>query len=214
MRRFIPLLFLGLAAIGLCGAGQPAPQRLIEFSDQDKAELDRVSAYLNSVRTMKGGFIQIAPNGQVDQGLFYMSKPGRVRFEYRYPNPTLIVSDGYTVAVKNSKLNTVDRYPLSETPLGLILADKIDLLHNQAIVGVEHQPGSLVILARSSNNRVRGNISFVFSEPELELRQWTVEDNQGLSTIFELRDTQPGVALASSLFVMPEKNPFAHRREE
>jgi outer membrane lipoprotein-sorting protein len=33
----------------------------------------------------------------------------RMRFEYAAPNPTLIVSDGSSVAVINKKLNTTDR---------------------------------------------------------------------------------------------------------
>ena len=53
----------------LTGAGQPAPQRLIQaYSDEQKAELDKISAYLNSIHTLKGGFLQIGPEGSVDQG--------------------------------------------------------------------------------------------------------------------------------------------------
>ena len=90
------------------------------YSATDRVELDRVSAYLNTIRTMKGGFVQIDPNGDVDQGTFAISKPGRMRFEYKPPAPTLIVSDGRTVAVVNSQLKTLDSYPLNQTPLDLI----------------------------------------------------------------------------------------------
>ena len=72
----------------------------------------RVSAYLNSIRTMKGGFSQIDPDGGVDQGTFVISKPGRMRFEYKPPAPTLIVSDGTTVAVQNTQAQDRRRYPL------------------------------------------------------------------------------------------------------
>ncbi|MBV9692532.1 MAG: outer membrane lipoprotein carrier protein LolA, partial [Alphaproteobacteria bacterium] len=72
------------------------------FNDADKADLDRISASLNTIRTMKGGFIQIGPDGQVDEGEFDLMKPGRIRFQYDPPTPTLIVSDGKTVAVENT----------------------------------------------------------------------------------------------------------------
>jgi len=202
MRRLASLLLLAIVAVGLGGAGQPAPARLIEFSEADRADLDRVSAYLNSIRTLQGDFVQIGPDGQIDQGRFYLEKPGRIRFEYLPPNPTLIVSDGRTVAVANKKLKTVRRYPLSATPLDLILADAIDLLHNRAIVAVEHQSGTLIVDARTSPNRGKANVSLVFSDPMLELRQWTVVDDQGMTTTVALRGLEQGIALDSVLFVL------------
>mgnify|MGYP001556670105 FL=1 len=199
MRRFA----LAFAAALL--AAQPLFAAPITYSAADRAELDRVSAYLNSIRTMKGGFVQIDPNGDVDQGNFDISKPGRMRFEYKPPAPTLIVSDGKTVAVANTQLKTIDSYPLDQTPLDLILGDSIDLADSHEIVGVARQQDSFIVKARSRGGRTQGNITLTFSEPELELRQWTVIDNQGLSTTVALRNVQTGIDIPASLFVLPDK---------
>jgi len=204
MRRLANLVLIALLATGLGGAGQPAPKRLIEFSAAGRADLDRVSAYLNSIRTLQGGFVQIGPDGQIDQGRFYLEKPGRVRFEYQPPNPILIVSDGRTVAVANSKLKTVDRYPLSATPLGLILADNIDLRHDNSILAIRHEVGALIVEARTSTNRSKPNLSLVFADPVLELRQWTIIDDQGLATTVALRDLEQGVIVDAKLFVLKD----------
>lgn len=204
LRRFVLSLLIVPLAIGLGGAGQSVPKRRIEFSKTDREDLNRVSAYLNSIRTLKGDFVQIGPQGQLDQGTFTLQKPGRIRFEYLPPNPTLIVSDGRTVAVANKKLKTVDRYPLSATPLDLILADEIDLVHNSAILAVLHQPGTIAVLARTNTNRNTANIRLIFSDPAIELRQWTVIDDQGLSTTVALRALEPGATLPGSLFVLPD----------
>lgn len=202
MRRVASLLLLAILATGLGGAGQPPPQRSIVLSDTDRADLDRVSAYLNSIHTLTGDFVQIDPDGEIDQGRFFMQKPGRMRFEYSPPNPILIVSDGSTVAVANRKLNTVDRYPLSATPLDLILSDDIDLRHDNEVMAVRRQPGELIIEARSSANRTKPNITLVFTDPVLELRQWTVVDDQGQTTTVALRDLQPGAAIDGQMFVL------------
>lgn len=60
----------------------------------------------------------------------------------------------------------------------------------------------------------RANISLVFSDPGYELRQWTVIDNQGLVTTVALRDLVPGATLSPSLFLLPDKNPFARHTQE
>jgi outer membrane lipoprotein-sorting protein len=205
MRRISVAALLVAAAIGLSAAGQLAPMRQYELSDQQKADLDRVSAYLNSMHSLEGDFIQFDPNGQIDQGEFFIDKPGRMRFEYEPPAPILIVSDGSTVAVQNKRLNTLDRYPLWTTPLKLLLSDDVNLSHNSLITDVVEQTGMLVVQARSERTRSRADITLTFTWPELELRQWTVIDDQGLSTTITLRDVKQNVKLSPSLFVLPKK---------
>jgi outer membrane lipoprotein-sorting protein len=205
--RAIAAIFLATFLAAVPAAARP-------LSDAERADLDRVSAYLNSIRTMKAGFAQTGPDGELDVGQLSLSKPGRVRFQYDPPAPTLIVSDGSTVAIQNTRLKTVDRYPLSQTPLDLILADTINLKRNHEIVGVEHQQGALIVKARSSNFGVHADIELTFAEPGLELRQWRVIDNQGLVTTVALSDVQTGVDLPASLFVLPDKNPFAHKKDD
>ena len=202
MHRIVSLVFLIGALLVATAAGQAPPSRLPEFSDADRADLDRISAYLNSIRSLRGDFVQIDPNGDFEQGRFYLQKPGRLRFEYQPPSPVLIVSDGRTVAVSNSRLKTVDRYPLSATPLDLILGDDVDLRRDSSVMAVVRQPGNLMIEARTSRNRSKPNIVIAFSDTPLELKQWTVIDDQGLSTTVALRNVESGIALDGTLFVL------------
>lgn len=207
MRRLILCIGILAATFGVAVAD---PVGVARFTPAQRADLARVNTYLNSIRTMTGGFTQIDPNGDIDQGTFAIAKPGKMRFEYKPPTPNLIVSDGKTVAVINSRLKTVDPYSLSDTPLDIILGDKIDLLNDHSITGVEHRQDALVVHARSRGSNAQGNISLVFAEPNLELRQWTVVDNQGLQTTVALRDVQIGADVSHVSFALPTKNSAAH----
>jgi outer membrane lipoprotein-sorting protein len=206
MRRFA-LIATAIACVAvLGGAGQQAPQRLYQaYSDQQKADLDKISAYLNGIRSLKASFVQIGPEGGTDQGQVAIQKPGQIRFEYRPPSPVSITATGGHVYVKNARLNTVDSYDLSDTPLGLLLNESVDLKTNKAVIGVAEQNGSIVVRARSSANRNDSNITLVFSAPAIELRQWTVKDNQGGNTTVALQNLQTGVALDPGLFAVPVK---------
>jgi outer membrane lipoprotein-sorting protein len=206
MRRFA-LIATAIACVAvLGGAGQQAPQRLYQaYSDQQKADLDKISAYLNGIRSLKASFVQIGPEGGTDQGQVAIQKPGQIRFEYRPPSPVSITATGGHVYVKNARLNTVDSYDLSDTPLGLLLNESVDLKTNKAVIGVAEQNGSIVVRARSSANRNDSNITLVFSAPAIELRQWTVKDNQGGNTTVALRNLQTGVSLDPGLFSVPVK---------
>ncbi|HKD22628.1 MAG TPA: outer membrane lipoprotein carrier protein LolA, partial [Rhizomicrobium sp.] len=205
MRR---IAFAILLAIGSAPQAFAAAPGFMQFerSDADIADLNRISDYLNNMKTLKGGFLQIGPDGQSDEGVFYIDKPGRMRFEYHAPNPVLIVSDGTTVAVQNKRLNTVDHYPLFSTPLSLILSDNLNLKKNPSIAGITREPGEIIVNARAASSKMNGNLTLVFAAPNLELRQWTIVDAQGLSTTVQLRDIQPGAQIDPTLFKLPEAN--------
>lgn len=200
MRRAIPFLLLLLAAPLLQGAGQPAPEARPSFSEEQRSDLDKISTYLNGMHAVEGGFSQINPNGDVTEGKIYIDRPGKIRFEYDPPNPTLVLCDGSSIYVQNRKLNTVDRYPLAGTPLQLILKDDISLKQNRSILGLHREGDSIIVDARSSNTRKQSNVTLVFASAPVELRQWTVIDDQGLSTTVALRDVHPVASLPDTLF--------------
>jgi outer membrane lipoprotein-sorting protein len=204
MNRALPIVAAIALSVGLTAA-VPGPAHS-GLGQTERAELERVSEALNAIHSLEGRFVQIGPEGQLDQGRFYIDKPGRMRFEYAPPNPTLIVSDGRWVAVENRNLHTVDRYALWTTPLNLILGDNIDLRDNSDISGVEQQNSELVIQARAHNGQANGAITLVFSEPDLSLKQWTVRDAQGLLTTVSISDVKKDVAVDPGLFATIQAN--------
>jgi outer membrane lipoprotein-sorting protein len=206
MRRLA--ILAALAAITLLGAAGPAAPRYPgTYSEAEGAILDKLSAYLNSVHTLKSNFVQLSPEGDLAQGEFDLSRPGKLRFAYNPPSPVLVVATGGDIYVKNSRLNTVDRTSLSDTPLDILLNRDVDLRHNPAVTGVEEQQGTLVVHARANTTRSQSNISLVFAYPAIELRQWMVKDNQGGTTTVALTGVQTGVTLADALFAVPVKDP-------
>lgn len=182
------------------------------LNGQDAADLGKISAYLNAITSLQASFVQVGPNGELDQGMVYARKPGRLRFEYAPPSPYLIVSDGVTIAVANSKLRTVDRYPLIENPLNIILRENIDLTKDPRITAVDRQAGTLRITATEKSGPLKGAVTLIFSYPATELRQWIITDAQGLQTMIALKNTKTEVSLSPELFIVKDVDKF--RRKE
>lgn len=184
----------GLAAIFLGVAAGP-------LAAQDRADVQRISNYLNALRTLTGSFVQTNPDGTVSEGTFYIRKPGLLRFEYTPPNPAVVISDGVWVAVLDKASNSrAQRYPLSETPLDLLLRDRVNLAQEGAVTGVEHRGGQLRVTAIDPDAPERGEITLVFANNPLELRQWTVRDKNGKLTTVVLSETRRDVELNRALF--------------
>ena len=173
---------------------------------QNAADLARISNYLNGISTLEGNFVQVGPDGDLSEGLFYMRRPGRIRFEYQPPNPSLIVADGFWVGVYDTLDNTLDRFPLSETPLDLLLRDRVDLRNEGAIQSIERSAGQLRVRAIDPEAPDQGSITMIFNDNPLELNQWIVIDGQGLATTVALSDTRRNVKLDPNLFFIEDVN--------
>jgi outer membrane lipoprotein-sorting protein len=170
------------------------PATATAFDAKQRATLDRVSLYLSSVQTMVGNFVQIGPDGGRTQGTFYIQKPGKVRFEYNPPTPIDIIADGSSVVVRDRNLATQDLYPLSQTPLRYLLADRIDVLRDTDVVSVSTDD-TFVTVVIEEKQLVAGTsrLLIMFDAKDLQLKQWTVTDPQGLDTtvaVFNLDSTK------------------------
>lgn len=170
-------------------------------------ELAAASDYLNALDTMQGRFLQIDHRGVTDTGLFFLSRPGKVRFEYDPPHPSLIVSDGRTVAHEDRDLETIDRIPLRDTPLNMFLRDDVDLSADAEIGRVWREEGLLLIEAADRDGRVEGEITLVFSTPALELRAWAVRDALGQETRVMLNEIVRGGEIDPDLFEIEAQRP-------
>jgi outer membrane lipoprotein-sorting protein len=155
------------------GALNPAQRQAVE----------RVNGYFNSITTLIGNFVQVGPDRSRLEGDFYIQKPGKMRFDYDAPSPVELISDGSSVVVRDRKLATQDLYPLSQTPLRFLLADKLDLLKDTKIIGV-HQDDLFVNVTIEEKHPLVGThkLMLMFGAKDGELKQWTITDPQGYDT--------------------------------
>lgn len=183
------LLLSGLALAGMAAfAGRARAQ----FSKQETATLKKIDDYFNSIRTMQGRFIQFGPNGEQSEGIFFISRPGKLRFHYSPPVKMDVICDGSQVAIRDSKVMTQDLYPLSKTPLRYLLADRIDLTSASVVRKILVEP-DLVSLVLSEDASLRdGSLKLIFDNKTFELRQWVVTDAQGLDTSVAVYDVETG----------------------
>jgi outer membrane lipoprotein-sorting protein len=153
------------------------------FDAKQRALVNRVSAYLTSVQVLTGNFVQIGPDGRRTTGHLFIQKPGKVRFEYDPPSPIDIIADGTQVVVRDRQLATQDLYPLSQTPLRFLLADRIDLLQDTNVVGVTADDTFVSVLIEEKQAFIGTNrLMMMFDSKDFKLKQWTVTDVQGFDT--------------------------------
>ena len=165
----------------------------------DQLSLNEISRYLNRLTTVTSEFTQVNPDGTVSTGTVYIQRPGRVRFEYNN-DPTLVLASGGNVAVFDGKSNSgAQQYPLSETPLSIILDANVNLGREGMVTGHTERDNATIVTAQDPQRPQNGNIQMVFTSPT-ELRQWVVTDDSGQKTTVILGEMQKGGSIPASQF--------------
>jgi outer membrane lipoprotein-sorting protein len=177
-----------------------APGPASALTEEERGVLLEISSRLSAVETMDGEFVQYNPDGQQLQGKFYIARPDRVRFQYDPPTTVQVIADGKSVLVFDKKLQTYDIWPLSQTPLRLLLDKSLDLSTSEKVTRVGVAPDLIEIELQDDTKFSSGTLNLIFERTSFELRQWTVTDQQGLQTMVALYNVETGKQLPSDLF--------------
>jgi outer membrane lipoprotein-sorting protein len=194
-RRFA--LLSGFSLAGLCAmTGLAAAQ----IPGQDQADLARIEAYLNSIRTLKAHFSQTSADGASASGIALVQRPGKMRFQYDPPTPFLLVANHGFLTFVDAQLAQTSRIPLSRTPLGILLADRVALSGDVTVTRLVRLPGQLQVSLVRTANPGEGTLTLIFADNPLMLRQWVVLDQQGRQTRVAFTNMEVGARIDSDLF--------------
>ncbi|SFS89913.1 Outer membrane lipoprotein-sorting protein [Sulfitobacter marinus] len=178
----------------------------------DKLPLNAISSYLNAMKTAQGDFTQINDDGSISTGTIYIKRPGKARFEYNAPDTGIVIAGSNTVVIYDKKSNQpAETYPLSKTPLSIILAENVNLGQARMVTGHSYDGTSTTVRAQDPEHPEYGNIELKFTANPVELRQWVINNGNGSQTTVVLGELETGGVLANSIFDVSGKAPAVNR---
>ena len=203
-----PLRRLGAAFVGLgllAGTAAHAQEATpVALDEAAQADLQRIEAYMNSIRTLKARFLQVSPDGEHAEGTFYLRRPGRLRVEYDPPVPVLIIGDGFLLHYHDRELGQVNDWPIFDTPLGALSADYVAFNDRLVVTGFEARGGLIAVRVVQGDDPAQGSLTLLYTDAPLALRQWQVNDAQGLTTTITLFELETNLDLNPRLFVFDD----------
>ena len=196
LRRTVLLSAAALLPLSLTAEAAPG----VVLSAQDHADIRRIEAYLNGLKSLKAHFMQVAPDGGVSEGTAWLERPGRMRFQYNPPAPFLLIAAHGVLTFHDSSLDQTSNIPLSRTPLGILLADQVDLSGAVTVTAIQRLPGQIQLTLVRTDTPGDGALTLIFADPPLTLRQWTVVDAQRRETHVTLYNAQTDGSFDPQLF--------------
>lgn len=206
MLRALFAFVLLLSSLTLAHANDEPVTQLSDTRTADEIDiLDQVSAYLNQIDTLQARFTQIASDGSFAEGTVYIRRPGSARFDYDHADVS-IIANGIWLAIWDRDLEYVDRLPLWDTPLSVLLEEDTDLAtdHDKlGIEGVTRGQGVIRVTVYEKGAPENGNLTLVFEEGPMILRRWDAIDATGQTTSVSIFNVEVGLPLERRLFRIP-----------
>lgn len=199
---------LGAASVGALAVCMPvavlAPAAPAAAQASSNTSLARAERALRAITTMKADFTQTDRSGQTLSGELTIRMPGHIRFEYSDDVNMLIVSNGRQLAVADYDVQQLERYPVSDSPLGALLDPNHDLKQYGRVVST-NSPRVVSIAVSDPAKPEFPELTLVFVEKPsapggLELSAWVALDSQNIRTTVRLSNHRYGMAVPDSTF--------------
>jgi outer membrane lipoprotein-sorting protein len=191
---FRPLMAAAFAPIVLAAAPAPAPT----------GDLALVQAHLRAVDTMTADFTQTDRAGKVLTGVLTLKKPGKIRFQYQKGVPILIVGDGHSLTFIDYSVKQVQRWPIGNSPLGVLLNPDKDISRFAHVVQ-SADPRLISVEAADPKHPEYGRITLAFARDGaapggLMLHGWVQLDSQNNRTIIRLANQRFNAPVSDGTF--------------
>ncbi len=195
-------LFFAVFMVGFAGHNVYA-QGVKEARVED---IERAEKYLQDMKTAQARFVQTTHNGQQLVGTFYLSRPGRLRFEYDPPVENFVVADGTFIYFYDAELDEQTNAPIQATLANFFLRKEFSFSDDLVVDEAKESGGLIMITVVQADEPESGSIIFAFNKKPFELKKWRVVDGQGLITEVELFYLKTGVEHDSDLFYFVDPN--------
>jgi len=196
-------------ALFLCFAPDSAraqnEAREITLNAKQQALVRRIETYLNGITTLQSTFFQQASTNEFAEGQIFLSRPGKMRIEYKPPNPILIVATGEFLSYIDKELKNITHIPVNDTPAAFLLNDRISFDATRVVFyEAAEEDGAVFLTVGERADPFAGRLTLIFRTNPLSLRKWTVVDAQGTITDIVLTDPFYGGQIDPKLFTVPK----------
>ena len=169
--------------------------------------VQKAEGWFANVTTMRADFIQIASDGSAAEGRLVMRRPSRLKITYNSTPPLTLMTTSVWLHVDQPDDRQLTSYPISETPLALILTDPVSLRPaDHVTIATERSGGITQIAINKDNGEGAGRLTLEFTNSPFVLRRWIVEDVAGVKTSVTLQNLAFGVPVANEEFRLPDYN--------
>ena len=181
------------------------PIMLAAMPSMASDDVTRAETWFNKIRTISADFVQVASDGTSAEGRLAFRRPSRMKITYGKGDELQLITSSVWLHVDRPDERLLTSYPISETPLSLILADKVSLrLDGYETRVLPSIAGIVRIEIGKDDGEGAGRLTLEFSEKPFQFRRWIILDAAGIETSVTLQNIVFDQPIANEAFKIPD----------
>jgi outer membrane lipoprotein-sorting protein len=198
MRKLFLFLLLCLVTVAANAATPTA--KPAKLSPADKADVERIEKYLNELKSVSANFLQVNDGGEFRHGTIAIQRPGKMRVNYDPPQKDLIIASDGIVHIWDAEMGQQTNLPVDSSIAEFILRDPLKFSGDVTMTHFARYPAKLELTLVATKDPAEGELTLIFEDKPLQLRQWRVLDAQSRTTGINLENTHEGVSFPPNTF--------------
>ncbi|MBH71147.1 MAG: Outer-membrane lipoprotein carrier protein [Alphaproteobacteria bacterium MarineAlpha6_Bin6] len=142
----------------------------------DEKLIKQIENYLNKINNVSSQFIQSSTSGSEEMGKILISKPGKLRIEYKKNKKLLIIADGKWLHYFDTDINEIQSIIIEKSPAWILLKKNINLKKDFNINKLEKKRGKITLTIIDKNIENIDKIELIFSSSPIKLKKWIITD--------------------------------------
>jgi len=175
--------------------------------EEHRAELEQIENYLNNIKNLSAKFIQETSDGNVSEGKFYLSRPGKMRIEYLAQPKIVIAVNGSVLSYLDVELDEISRLSTNTTPASFLTRENISFSAKDVeITNVKKTANQIKISVMKKNRKEAGEFSLIFNTNPLRFVKMEVKND--LDQIIGVTLSNPDFTspIADKMFVIKKSS--------
>ncbi|MES2676744.1 MAG: outer membrane lipoprotein carrier protein LolA [Pseudomonadota bacterium] len=202
MFKFLLTIFLICA-----GINQSLAKTNQDFLNQNKSDLTSIENYLNNIKFLNANFTQQASNGEVSNGKFLLSRPGKMRVEYDKPTPVRIIANGSVLAYTDLELDETSYLSTNSTPASFLTRKNFSFAAKDVeITDFEKSADSIRVGIVKKNKKEAGTFTLIFKTNPLRFVKMEVKNDLDEITKVSFTTVKFDEAIDDKMFIVKNKN--------
>ena len=167
----------------------------------DPISLEKLTLYMNNIKTLEANFQQINNDNSVSTGSLLLKKPGKLRMKYEEPNESLVLVSSGFVTIFDLKSNALPQnFALENSPFRILLFSDLSLEMVNMDVNYNSEESKTMLTVKDLENQNKGYIEMTFTDNPIVLNKWLLVNSMEEKIIVKLTNVSLGRNMSNSLF--------------
>lgn len=186
-----------------CGSGLFAN----ELIENNKIALGKIEKYLNNIKYLTADFTQTSPEGDINFGKFYLSRPGKMRIEYDQEIPILIIVNGSVLSYIDVELEEISNFSTGSTPASFLTRKNISFnAKDIEFLDFKDDGKRYIVMIQKKNRKEAGIFHLIFDKNPVTFVKMRVKNDMEEITDISLKNIDYKSKISSNKFFVKNSN--------